>query len=310
MMTRVYQVSGLSVDSEVPLPGLLNVESARGPTDVAIRFGDVPLALDDAALTGPTWAIDGEKFLLRIPGVARFLLLGGRSIVCEPEPHMPRDDVAIFLLGTVLGILLHQRGQVVLHASAVAVNGKAVLFCGKSGAGKSTMAAALGQGGQPCVADDLCRITLRGDGEPIVHSDGRQLKLWAQTIDQLQLAPRSRVRVRRELEKYYVEHGGAVEAPLPIAAVYALREARPPHAAGIQRMSVLDGANAVRRHAYRGVLVERMRQREQYFRVATAVARSGNVYHLTRPLAFAELPQSIANLRRHWSEIRLLQGAT
>ena len=92
-----------------------------------------------------------------------------------------------------------------LHASAVHVNGKAVLFCGPSGAGKSTLAAALAQRGYPLVTDDLCAITLAPGAPPMVHPDGRQLKLWAQAIERLDLAERRGAPVRNRLEKFYVE---------------------------------------------------------------------------------------------------------
>ena len=123
----------------------------------------------------------------------------------EPEAPAREADIPIFILGTVFGILLHQREQIVLHASAVRVNGKAVLFCGPSGAGKSTLAAALAQRGYPLVTDDFCTLTVDGAGAPLVHPDGRQLKLWAQAIDRLDLAQQRGERVRDCLEKYYVE---------------------------------------------------------------------------------------------------------
>ena len=120
-----------------------------------------------------------DVFLLRIPGIARFLLIRGCEIVVDVNPLADLQDVAAFLTGAVFGILLHQRSCVVLQASAVSVNGKAVLFCGPSGAGKSTLAAALTQHGYCLLADEVCAIELKCDGLALAQPDGNLIKLWA-----------------------------------------------------------------------------------------------------------------------------------
>jgi hypothetical protein len=208
----------------------------------------------------------------------------------------------------VFGILLHQREQIVMHASAVRVNGKAVLFCGASGAGKSTMAAALVQRGYPLVTDDVCAISLAGAARPVVHPDGRQLKLWAHSIDRLELADRRGDRVRNRLEKFYVEPSDTSVTPLPLGAVYALREARPPHQPGIERPNVVDAALLLRRHAYRPLLVRRMEQKANYFHAATAIANTAGIFHLTRTLNFAALPDVLGRLEQHWRDTGLMEA--
>ncbi len=55
--------------------------------------------------------------------------------------------------------LLYGRGAVPVHASCVEINGKGVLFTGKSGSGKSTAAFAMIARGRPVLADD--RVLLR-----------------------------------------------------------------------------------------------------------------------------------------------------
>lgn len=304
-----YCVSGLSVGSEIVLPGLTSLTTAPSGPDVTIRNSPVPETLENAGASGPTWQIAGSQFLLRIPDIARFLLSEGRDIAFETEGDTDARDVSIFLLGTAFGILLHQREQIVLHASTVRVNGKAVLFCGVSGAGKSTIAAALAQRGFPLVTDDFCAITMSG-GAPMVHSDGRQLKLWAQAIEKLELGERRGERVRSRLEKFYVEPDETFSQPLPLGAVYALREARPPHEPGIERPNVVDAALILRRNAYRPLLVTRMGQRANYFHAATAVANNAGIFHLTRSLNFATMPEVIAGLERHWEEIGSTEAAT
>ena len=303
-----YRVSGLSVGSEIALPGLI-VGSVERMPQVTIRRGEVPDDLSEKSASGPTWQIAGKQFLMRIPGIARFLLNAGREIVVEPESEETVADIPIFILGTVFGILLHQREQIVLHASAVRVAGKAVLFCGGSGAGKSTIAAALAQRGYPLVTDDFCTVSVNGAGAPLVYPDGRQLKLWAQAIDRLDLAQSRGERVRKALEKFYVEPCDAFTAPLSLGAVYALREARPPNAPGIEKPNVVDAALLLRRGAYRPLLVRRMNQKVNYFHAATAIANTAGIFFLTRPLDFAKMADVISWLQGHWLEQRLMEQA-
>jgi hypothetical protein len=307
-----YRVAGLAVASEIELPGAIPAQHA-GTADVMVRAAPVPANLDDASKKGVTWQIAGDRFLFQVPGVARFLLSAGREILFEPASGVAAGDVSIFLIGTVFGILLHQRGEIVLHASAVQVNGRAVLFCGSSGAGKSTLAAALAQRGFPLVADDLCAITLAPGAPPMVQPDGRHLKLWAQAIERLDLAERRGAPVRNKLQKFFVEPAaalaGALPEPLQLGAVYALREARPPHRPGIERPNVVDAALILRRGAYRPLMVNRMGQKADYFLAATAIANAAGIFHLTRALNFAVMPEVVGMLERHWLDIGLMGKA-
>jgi len=79
----------------------------------------------------------------------------GREIVVDSAPPGEAETVCGLLLGPAFACLLHQRGHLVLHASAVAMNGTAVAFLGESGKGKSTLAAALVSRGHRLLADDI-----------------------------------------------------------------------------------------------------------------------------------------------------------
>ena len=56
-----YRISGLSVSSEIVLPGLSAAAAGRRRPDVAIRRGAVPATLDGAEKLGPTWQMAGKE---------------------------------------------------------------------------------------------------------------------------------------------------------------------------------------------------------------------------------------------------------
>ncbi len=303
---QYFRIAGLTVGSDLPLPQMTAMAKSASVPDIHIRRGPAPLTLACPDSTGPTWEIAGDQFLLRVPGVARFLLQAGRDIIFEPCDHGRASDIGIFVTGTVFGILLHQRRQTVLHASAVKVGGKAILFCGSSGAGKSTMAAALGNAGYPLLNDDISVIGRDGDDAPVTHSDGRQLKLWQEAADALGLSDRLGDSVRDGLSKHYVTPRSSVGETLSIGAVYVLREARPPLKNGITRLNIADAAHAVTANAYRPFLVAAMNQKSLYLQVAMAISKSAGVFLLTRSKDFAGISEIVGGLERHWHECGLL----
>ena len=306
---QFYQSAGLFIASEFGLPGLAPSEP-RAAADIRIVEADTPETLNNPLAQGPTWQLSADEFLLTVPGVARFHMIGDHTIAVTPADGGDRDDIPVFLIGSAFGILLHRRKQIVLHASAIRIGSTAVLFCGPSGAGKSTLAAALAQRGYPLVTDDVCTISLDGAGPPQVHPDGRQLKLWAHAIKKLDLSTGPGARVRRTLEKYYVvPPSDATTGSLPLGAVYFLREARPPHIAGIEKPNIVDGSLLLRRNAYRPQIVRRLEQRPQYFRAAAAIANAAGIYHLTRMFDFSKVPETVTMLEAHWRDLRLAERA-
>lgn len=294
-----YLISGLRVCSEIVLPGAIPEDSPDAGADVSIRRAAVPEDLEDATATGATWAIAGDRFLLRVPRLARFLIVTGHDIAVELEAGATDHDVAGFVLGTAFGILLHQRHELVLHGSAVARDGRAVVICGASGAGKSTLAAALCGVGYAFVADDICVIGLDAHKRPVVLPDGRQLKLWRASIDHLDLAARRGDAVRNTFEKYYIEPTAIRAAPTPLAAIYVLREARPPLKEGIEKAALPDAMRMLEQESYRPAMRARMGVKSTQLAQSAALFAHASAFRLIRPRGFDHLTKTLSMLRAH-----------
>ena len=231
MTLHFYRICGLVIASEIELAGSLPIETPNQSHDVVIRVGEVPQALSNATTSRPGWDADGDHFLVRAPGIGRFLLKRGQEVVFELEPGVPAQACAAYLQGTVMGALLHQRGGIVLHASGIEADGGAILFAGVSGAGKSTLVAALSTRGYPVVCDDVSHVSFDQDGRPLVSSDARRLKLTDDSIHATGLETGRRGAVLANTDKTYVKPANHwTGSDLPLRAIYLLRTAAVSHA--------------------------------------------------------------------------------
>lgn len=114
------------------------------------------------------WEVSGGAFLRLVyrDGTQFWIDRAGTNIWTVWPEKSSLEDTATYLLGPVLGILLRLKGEICLHASAVALGDRVAVFAGNAGAGKSTTAAAFVRQGYPIVSDDVVRLDEPVSGPP------------------------------------------------------------------------------------------------------------------------------------------------
>lgn len=139
---------------------------ATGPAlRVAVRAHGAPPAPSGGAREVAAWGdwrmlCDGEQVFIAYPRArvtlhlaeARATLWLAETWWLEPLKLQQSPWLSL------LGWLLRERGRYMLHASAVARDGKGLLLAGESGSGKSSSALALIQAGWDWLADDVALL--------------------------------------------------------------------------------------------------------------------------------------------------------
>lgn len=298
-----YRICGLSLTSDFPLPGAIALDNAPEVPDVWLRLRTIPRLLESPIGHGPGWEMDSTRFLLTLPDSSRFLASDGHTL--EVDPAADIDDIMPFVLGTGIGALLYQRGGMVLHAATVELDGGCIALCGFSGAGKSTLAAALCRLGCRLVSDDLAALFAGGPGEcPLVHPDGRRLKLYDTTIARLGMSAQSGPAVRRGLSKHYVTPPVALRAPAPLKAVYVLHDGARGNATSFDRLPPLAAAQALLDQSYRRRLALVTAQHDsRSAALRNAVLRHVPVFRLSRPRDLDRLDEVARAVLAHGSDL-------
>lgn len=216
---RFYKAYGLTISSDVALPELEPAEPATADIVIAVGPIDLPAPLLEA---GTAFRFEPDWQYLAWPAVGAFLISDACRIDVDPAPGIDDQLIAFPLLGPVLALLLHQRGLLVLHASAIAVGGKSAIFMGDKGAGKSTTAGAMIRAGHGLLTDDVVALDLAA--EPMIVPGFPQLKLAADAaaaipIRQAEVRPQVHPAIDKTQHRL---HGGFSSDTVPVTRIYIL----------------------------------------------------------------------------------------
>ncbi|MCB2067469.1 MAG: hypothetical protein KDE15_12620 [Erythrobacter sp.] len=238
---------GLTLRSDIPLDGTL--AAPAGAFDVDVVEGPVPARADPVEAETLRWTGNARELVLHIPRVGRFHVTDGRRITYAPVTPGAADPLGLYVLGSALGAVLHQRGQQLLHASCVELGGKAVAICGRRGAGKSTTAAMLCRQGARLLTDDVA-VFARLD-PPWIVPGYPQAKLTGEALARIDRDPAQLRPLHGERGKFAVPRAEIfVDQPLPLHAVMVIE--RSDRATPVMaRMKPAPAIQALLRHTYR-----------------------------------------------------------
>jgi len=296
MCKYTYRAYDLVFSSELLIPEL---EIAEGSPDVDIRLGKVPDALEAPQGKGLRFQATSKEFLLRLEGVAGFYIANGNAIMIEPYTDVRAPEIRVFLLGSVFCALLQQRGYLALHGSAVEVCGKGLLFTGKRGAGKSTLAAAFHDKGYRVLTDDVCAIRFDEDGAPRIVPGFPGLKLWKDAAEKLGKSVDGLARVSNDIEKYRVgAEEGYSKTAATLANVYILESHEEP-TVELVRLDSFAKLDALIRNTYRYRFVSGQQMRTLHFQQCTAVANKVAVFKVLRPKEGFKLAELMTAIERN-----------
>jgi hypothetical protein len=168
---------------------------------------------------------DGLDYLLRFPGLADFELSGdGKEVLAYPAANTDAPTVEHLFINQVVPLALSRQGIPSFHASVVTVPGGAIAFLGKTGMGKSTLAASFALNGSGFLTDDSLIIE-EHDALCLALPSHASLRLWEDSVEALLDADTERAASISYTSKARLLAGDALgyrDEPEPLLAAFML----------------------------------------------------------------------------------------
>lgn len=303
VVAQLYSCFDFRLRSEIDLPEFIVADDKDVRPILDVRLGSVPESLPGGGETVGGLQVERDTALLTVPQTARYLVREGREIVVDPLPGGSERNVRLFLLGSGLGILCHQRGLLPLHANAIVAGDGAYAFAGHSGAGKSTLAAYFARAGYPILCDDVCVINFDATGAPVAWPGLPRLKLWGDASAAFGHDSKALERAIEGMDKYHVPLSAPPEAkPIPLRRLYLLERSEATEDRGIVRLRGREAVEAIMAQTYRGSYLHLMGLRARHFLQCSSLASRIEVYAATRSWGYDVFEREAERLARHLLE--------
>lgn len=205
-------------------------------------------------------------------GSRALALAESNTVLVSRGQHISTARFNHTVLHSFLPQLLSARGETILHATCVILDGRAFVFAGASGMGKSTLAAGFAARGATVFSEDILRVERTPSGQYVAHRSYPGARLRANSF-LLPAEKRSNQPGRFGLPKHrvHVTDTDTGAEPMPVGAIFFLRSGRTVS----PRFSAMRPLQAIRpmlKSSFLQALPKESRSREAFLRMSSLAA--------------------------------------
>ena len=294
-----YRCHGLLVWSAFAIPQMLSAASP-GAADIRIETGPEAArtvaqarAQPDAG-PGVVWPGPHGGLCFSVADVGDFWVADGHTIHITPHGSVDVATLALYTMGSALGLALLFQETLVLHCASLATGRSSILILGASGAGKSTLAQHLSMNGYKALGDDTCALWRVADAsEPVIYPSGTAFKLWRNALDAVGIDAAGHQSVGQRMDKYFVANANAADdVPHTVNRIVVLEKGDGENSEPVlEPLDKLDAMQAVTEHVYRPQFVGALGLWGGQFSQISQLVAGTEVVRLTRPWGHEFMPQ-------------------
>jgi hypothetical protein len=171
-------------------------------SDVQIEISLNKKQVENPIYEDEEYKLNQNAFSMDVENVGYFFAENGNRIEILPYPGVDKDNLELYLNGSTYGAILHQRQILTMHGSCFVFEGKGIMICGESGAGKSSLTTSFVMDGNEFLTDDVTPILFQNK-VPHIWAMSDRVKLWDDSLKQLNQSSDGLSQIDPEVQKFF-----------------------------------------------------------------------------------------------------------
>lgn len=301
-----YCAYGLTVASDMELPQLLpGAQLLDDDYNITIQWGQFDLLSFHQDQPLIYLKQTPQETIVSIQTVGVFEIRDGQEILVTPSHDSDQRLVQLCMSGSILAILMYQRGFEILHSCAVSINAQAACFLGDSGEGKSTMLASLIARGHGLISDDVVPVQFSSNTVQVLPSYP-QFKISPESATSLGYQLDDLVYLHPRLGEYAYRTTSFPKEPQPLKHIYILDSGSK---IAIEPLSGQAAIMALVRNTYGIMTLKTLVAPDFHLKSCQQLAQQVKVWRLTRPRDLSLLSSVAELVEKHMLEMETVLAA-
>lgn len=280
-----YRAYGKNIKSQLNIDEFSEIDYIKNEdVDINIILGKVPKQIKELKEEGKGGSYNLDEIWFYAKDVAIYYIKNADTIIVDAEVNHDYNSLRTFLIWRAVACCLLQKNIVSIHGSAVVIDEKAVIITGESGAGKSTITAALRDKNYSFLSDELCVVEVDDYNIPSLNPGYPEQRLHRDAMDKLGYDYTKYTRNKTSEEMYaipakndFIDRSKVLGTIIEIDVSDEIDEVKIMEVVGVKKlMSVL---NTIYMYEY-GKLIG---SNKEYYKRCVDISKYIKYFKLTRP---------------------------